>query len=432
MTHHAYPRGAAHFLAPLAERFFNGALPVRLRAWDGSEAGPADAPALVLRRPEALRRFLARPGELGLARAYITGDIDVAGDLGDGFRRVRAAVRERGTGRLTAADWAAAARIAVSLRAVGRPPSPPASEARLRGGVNTPGRDADAIAHHYDLSNALYALFMDPSMAYSCAYWTGDGPGYTLADAQADKLALICRKLALTEGTRLLDVGCGWGSLALYAAEHHGARVTAVTLSEQQRDHVRKRIAERGLSHLVEVRRQDYRAIGDAPFDAVASVEMGEHVGARNFPVFASRLHALLRPRGRLLLQQMSRGRGASPGGGPFIESYIAPDMHMRPVGDTIALLEDAGLEVRDVHALREHYVRTVAAWHAEFERRWDDAVRLVGEETARVWRLYFVGGSLAFEEGRMGVDQILAVRPDPGGGSGMAPVRGTGAGEWR
>lgn len=428
MTPYAYPRGVAHFLAPLAERFFNGELPVRLRAWDGSEAGPADAPTLVLRRPEALRRILASPGELGVARAYISGDIDVAGDLADGFRRVRAAVRERGTGRLGPADWATAARLAVSLRAVGRPPAPPACEARLNGAVNTPDRDADAIAHHYDLSNALYALFMDPSMAYSCGYWTGGGPGYTLADAQTDKLDLICRKLGLGAGDRLLDVGCGWGSLALHAAEHHGARVTAVTLSAQQRDHVQKRIADQGLSHLVEVRRQDYREIGDDPFDAVASVEMGEHVGERNYPVFAAQLHALLRPRGRLLIQQMSRGRGGSPGGGPFIETYIAPDMHMRPLGDTVALLEDAGLEVRDVHALREHYVRTVAAWHAEFERRWDDVVRLVGEETARVWRLYFIGGSLAFEEGRMGVDQILAVRPAPGGDSGMSAVRDHGA----
>ncbi|GLU48500.1 SAM-dependent methyltransferase [Nocardiopsis ansamitocini] len=418
------PRGVAHFIEPLARAYFNGVLPVRLRAWDGSEAGPADAPVLVLRDRAALRRVIASPGELGFARAYISGDLDVEGDLADGFRRLWASVREHGTRRLTPLEAASAVRVALAVGAVGTPPPVPVSEARLSGGVNTPDRDAAAISHHYDLSNDLYALFMDDSMAYSCAYWTSDDPGYTLADAQNDKLDLVCRKLGLGPGTHLLDVGCGWGSLTLRAAEHWGARVTAVTLSAEQLEHVRKQVAQRGLTDLVEVRRQDYRDIDDGPFDAVSAIEMGEHVGKRNYPVFAQRLYALVRPQGRVLVQQMSRRRGDYPGGGPFIESYIAPDMHMRPLGETVALIEEAGLEVRDVHGLREHYVRTVDAWYATFEERYAEVVALVGEEMARVWRLYLVGGGLAFEENRMGVDQILAVRPTGDGRSGLPALR--------
>lgn len=309
-----------------------------------------------------------------------------------------------------------------SAIAVGRvaASAPPAAEAHLDGTRNTPERDAEAIAHHYDVSNDLYSLFLDASMAYSCAYYD-DRSDCSLADAQQAKLDLICRKLALRPDDRLLDLGCGWGSLTVHAAINFGAHVTAVTLSTQQAEYVGKIVAERGLSDRVEVRRQDYRDIDDPSFDAIGTIEMSEHVGERNFASFAAKLHAMLQPHGRLLVQVMSRRRGDRPGGGPFIETYIAPDMHMRPVGDTVALLEDAGLEVRDVHAMREHYVRTIGDWHRQFERRYDDVVALVGSEMARVWRLYLVGGALAFEQHRMGVDQILSVRPSVDGASGMA-----------
>jgi cyclopropane-fatty-acyl-phospholipid synthase len=259
-------------------------------------------------------------------------------------------------------------------------------------------------------------------MAYSCAYFTSTDPGYTLFDAQRDKLDLICRKLGLQAGSRLLDVGCGWGALSLHAAQHYGARVVGVTLSRQQVDFVRSRAAERGLDGQVEIRLQDYREIPQVGFDAVASIEMGEHVGAANYPTFARVLHRCVREGGRVLVQQMSRRH--RPGGGAFIECYIAPDMHMRPVGQTVALLEDAGLEVRDVQAMREHYVRTVRAWAETLEKNWDAVVAVVGEQVARVWRLYLVGGALVFEEGRMGVDQILAVKRSVTGRSGMPPVR--------
>ena len=221
---------------------------------------------------------------------------------------------------------------------------------------------------------------------------------------------------------RFLDVGCGWGSLSLYAAEHFGAQVVGVTIAAEQKRFIDARIAERGLQDRVEIHLQDYRDVPEGDFDAVVSLEMGEHVGQRNYPTYAKVLHDRVRPGGRVLVQQMSR-RGRHPGGGPFIESFIAPDMHMRPVGETVDLIEGSGLEVRDVHALREHYVRTVAAWHRTFEDNFDQVVALVGEEVARVWRLYLVGGAMAFRDGRMGVDQILAVRPHHGE-SDLEPVR--------
>ncbi|MFD8573321.1 class I SAM-dependent methyltransferase [Streptomyces sp. NPDC059639] len=413
--------GAAHRLAALASTALGGPLPVRLRTWDGAEAGPADGPVVVVRSRRALRRLLWQPGELGLAQAYVTGEIDVEGDLATGLRTMWAAARERRLHppRLTLADRARAVREAALLGAAGPPPAPPASQARLRGVLHSRTRDRAAISHHYDLSNAFYRLLLDETMAYSCGYWASDDPKFGAADAQRAKLELICRKLGLVEGARLLDIGCGWGSLTLYAAERHGARVTAVTLAAEQAAYVREQVRERGLDDRVDVVCQDYRDITGGGYDAVATVEMGEHVGDDEYPAFAASLHRLVRPAGRVMVQQMSRG-SVAPGGGAFIEAYIAPDMHMRPLGDTVALLESAGLEVRSAESLREDYVRTVDAWHRTLEERWDDVVGLVGEETARVWRLYLVGGALAFDERRMGVDQILAVRPTADGGSGM------------
>jgi cyclopropane-fatty-acyl-phospholipid synthase len=291
----------------------------------------------------------------------------------------------------------------------GLPPAPPASQARIRGRLHSKLRDRASIAHHYDLSNDFYALLLDESMAYSCAYWRRDDPSYTLADAQRDKLDLVLDKLGLVPGMTLLDVGCGWGSLSLHAAAR-GIRVRGVTIAAEQKRFIDARIAERGLGDLVDIRLQDYRDV-TGEYDAVASIEMGEHVGQGNYRTYVDVLRRSVRPGGRVLVQQMSR-RGKHPGGGPFIESFIAPDMHMRPVGETVDLIEAGGLEVRDVQAMREHYVRTVDAWYSTFEANRDRVVALVGEEVARVWRLYLVGGGMAFRDGRMGVDQIVARRP--------------------
>jgi cyclopropane-fatty-acyl-phospholipid synthase len=388
-------------------------LPVRVRAWDGSESGPTGTPVLVLRSPLALRRILWRPGELGLARAYVSGDLEVEGDLTDGLRRALGAVRAAGPGwgpgRLAGAASAAAI-AAGRLGVFGPLPAPPDCELRQTGRVHSRARDRAVIAGHYDLPPSFFRLILDPSMAYSCGYWTSSEPGYGLADAQRDKLDLVCRKLGLEPGSSLLDMGCGWGSLTVHAAQHCQAQVTGITLSAGQGGHARARLHELGLADRSRVLIQDYRDAVGGSYDAIASLEMGEHVGAARYPAFCRALHARLRPGGLLLIQQMSRGRTA-PGGGAFIESYVAADMHMRPVGETVGLLEKAGLEVLAVESMRPHYVRTIRAWLDNLERNFTAAEAIIGAERARLWRLYLAGGALAFEEGRMGVDQILAAR---------------------
>ena len=408
--------GVAQRLATALAPFVGGDLPVRLRAWDGSEAGSQDGPLVVLTSPDAVRRLLWHPGELGAAQAYVTGELDVpevdGWTLDAALTYAFAVARERGLadGRPSPAAVLGAVRTAVDLGALGRPPAAPSSQARIRGRLHSKLRDRRSISHHYDLSNEFYSLILEPHLAYSCGYHSS--PEQPLQQAQEAKLDLVCTKLGLEPGMTMLDVGCGWGSLSLRAAEKFGARVVGVTIAEEQKRFIDARIAERGLGDRVEIRLQDYRDVPERDhFDAVGSLEMGEHVGQRNYGSYADVLRRSVKPGGRVLVQQMSRA-GKWPGGGPFIESFIAPDMHMRPVGETVALLERGGLEVRDVHALREHYVLTVAGWLRNFEANLDRLTELVGEEVVRVWRLYLVGGSMSFRDGRMGVDQILLVRP--------------------
>jgi cyclopropane-fatty-acyl-phospholipid synthase len=421
-------------LLSLAEDALNLRLPIRVRAWDGSEAGPTDdAPVLVITDKRALRYVMWSPNELGVARAYVKGYLDVEGDLAEALRTVWSAVRDARAADPTAAKphirlriVARAAALGLRTGAIGLQPEIPEAESQLNGDLHSRERDLAAISHHYDLSNDFYELILDDTMAYSSGFHAT--PEMTLAEAQRAKLDLICRKLGLEPGMRMLDIGSGWGSLTLHAAEHYGVRVVGVTLSAEQRDFVMKRATERGLEDRVEVSLRHFRdlegaGVADGSIDAIASIEMGEHVGEEEYVVFAESIHRYLRPRGRVLIQQMSRSNGRpgdSPGGGPFIETYIAPDMHMKPLATTIGLISDAGLEIRDVQAMREHYPQTVAAWSRNLEEHWTTAVALVGEEMARVWRLYLAGGSLAFEENRMGVDQNLAVKPSSTGLSGM------------
>ena len=403
--------GLAASMAAIAGQLTGQPPPVRLRAYDGSEAGPEGALTLEITSRMALRRIAWNPGELGVADAYVTGDIQVHGDLMTLLQQLRSpGGRPAGrAGRPPLAALGKAARLALTAGAIGPRPPVPAERARVAGRLHSRARDKAVVAHHYDLSNEFYELLLDPAMCYSCGYWTSHEPEYGLAAAQRDKLDLVCRKLGLEPGMRLLDIGCGWGSVVHHAAARYGVKVTGVTLSAQQAQYARHRIAAAGLAASAEIRLADYRDIADGPYDAISVIEMGEHVGAAGYPGFAARLAGLLGPGARLLIQQMSRAAGP-PDGGPFIASYIAPDMHMRPLPETLALLEDAGLEIVSVLGMREHYVRTFRAWRETLDDRFEEASALIGPQAARVWRLFLAGGGLAFELGTTGVDQVVAI----------------------
>ncbi|MFI9327606.1 class I SAM-dependent methyltransferase [Kitasatospora sp. NPDC052868] len=410
-------------------------VPLRVQAWDGSTAGPPGAPTVVLRNRRALRRMLWQPGELGLARAYVSGDLEVA--PGSDLYEVLTAVAhfaelpeirllELGPSDVLGARGRRVVGALLRAGALGPQPAPPAEEAgSVTGRLHSRSRDRAAISHHYDVGNDFYGLVLGPSMVYSCAYWVPAAK--SLEAAQEAKLDLICRKLGLRPGMRLLDVGCGWGSLLLHAARHYGVTAVGVSISAEQVELARRRIEEAGLADRVEVRLQDYREIPDGPFDAISSVGMAEHVGSAQYLVYAEGLYGLLAPGGRLLNHQIARRpdrRGEPYRPSPFIDRYVFPDGELSPVGSTVARLEEAGFEVRDVESLREHYGLTLREWVANLEAHWTQAVGLVGRGRARVWRLYMAACALAFEENRIGINQILAVRTGPEGAAHLPATR--------
>ena len=399
-------------------------LPIAVRAYDGSRLGPADAPAtLLVHSPVVFRRLITAPGELGMGRAYVAGELDVEGDLYSAL----AALDDRmpDVRAFGPRQWAEVLRLAGSsvLRTgFGALPVPP-EEAHLSGVRHSKERDAAAIAHHYDVSNAFYRIVLGPSMTYSCAVWErGDA---TLEDAQAAKYELVSRKLGLRPGMRLLDVGCGWGGMVLHAAASHGVRAVGVTLSLRQAEWAEKAVAEAGLADRVEIRYQDYRDVRDGPFDAISSIGMFEHVGLSQLRVYFGRLRRLLRPGGRLLNHGIARPPNAGrtrfqPNS--FIDRYVFPDGELHEVGSVVSTMQGTGFEVRHVESLREHYALTLRAWVSNLEASWDEAVAEVGPGRARVWRLYMAASALNFEAGRTQVHQVLAVRSD-GGRSGL-PLR--------
>jgi cyclopropane-fatty-acyl-phospholipid synthase len=424
---------AAALVTSVLEAAVGGALPVRIRCWDGSAAGDPDATAtLVLRDPRALRRLLWAPGELGLVRAYVCGDLDFEGDifavldLPDVIARV---ARHHGVG-LSARERLGAVAAARRLGALGPPPRPPAEELRRRRGVlHSRSRDSASVSHHYDVGNDFYRLVLGPSLVYSCAYWTsGPGSSYGLDEAQRDKLDLVCAKLCLRPGMRLLDVGCGWGSLAIHAASHHGVDVVGVTVSREQATLARHRVEQAGLGDRIEIRLQDYRDVADGPYDAISSVGMSEHVGRSQLTAYAQVLMDLLAPGGRLLNHAIASVRSLPPPSRSrpgFIDSYVFPDGEVLPVSNTLDALERAGLEVRDVEALREHYGLTLRAWVDNLRENWDAAVTCVGPPRARTWLLYLAACALAFDHGNLTVHQVVAVRQGDHGSSGMPRIRG-------
>lgn len=388
-------------------------LPVALRAYDGSRFGPADGPAtIVVRSPDAFRRILTAPGELGVGRAYVAGDVEVEGDL----YRFLELLSSPTAARLEPRQLVRLARLArlAGLQGV-RPLAPPPEEARLRGLRHSRARDAAAIRHHYDVGNDFYRLVLGPSLTYSCGVWESATAG--LDAAQDAKYELVCQKLRLAEGRRLLDVGCGWGSMLLHAVGRYGVGGVGVTLSAAQAELAGRRAADAGLAGRLEVRLQDYRDVADGPYDAISSIGMFEHVGLARLEVYFERLFRLLRPGGRLLNHGISR-----PPGSParlsrrgFFDRYVFPDGELHEVGAVVSAMQRAGFEVRHVESLREHYVLTLRAWAANLEANWDEAVRLVGVRRARIWRLFMAASAVTFEANHTQIHQVLAVKPDEG-----------------
>jgi cyclopropane-fatty-acyl-phospholipid synthase len=408
---------------PLLHAVLGDAPPVRFEFWDGSTAGPRDgSDSVKVQSPNALRRMIWSPGELGLGRAYVAGELDVEGDVFTVLRTLQGAASNDAQIGVGAA--VSALGVARRLGALGLPLAPPPEEARQRGRRHSKRRDAEAISHHYDVGNDFYRLFLGPSLTYSCARFTDQDT--SLEEAQSAKHELISRKLGLGErpGMRLLDIGCGWGSMALHAATRHGAEVVGVTISAEQAALARERVAEAGLSDRVEIRLQDYRDLAGETFDAVSSVGMFEHVGTARTAEYFTVVRSLLGPHGRLLNHAISSIGGSVMGPKSFIARYVFPDGELLDVGEVVLAMERGGFEVRDVESLREHYARTLRCWVANLEANWEQAVALVGPARARIWRLYMAASALGFEDGGIAVHQVLGVVPDASGGSEMPATR--------
>jgi cyclopropane-fatty-acyl-phospholipid synthase len=418
----------AETVAPLVRAAVGPDVPVKIRCWDGSTSGPVTAQwELNFVNRRGLRRLLWAPNELGFARAYVSGDIDIQGDLLAGLDVLeQSSDPSRGPGvQIDAETRKALAKAVLRLGIIGLPPKPPAEEARLaRRHRHDRGSDAAAISHHYDVGNDFYRLVLGESMTYSCGYW--EQPGGDLAAAQYAKCDLVARKLGLTAGMRVLDVGCGWGTFALHAARNYGVHVVGVTLSREQAEYASKRMVAEGIADQVQIRVQDYRDVDDGPFDAISSIGMAEHVGLALLPTYAAHLYALLRQEGRLLNHAISRrpGRRAGFSKTSFIDRYVFPDGELEPMATMVDSLEGAGFEVRDVESLREHYALTLRAWVANLEDNWQEALSSSSAGRARVWRLFMAGSALGFTANRLGLNQILAIKCDARGRSGMPATR--------
>ncbi|MHB1224238.1 MAG: class I SAM-dependent methyltransferase [Gemmatimonadaceae bacterium] len=409
-------------LGPPADRLFD------VRWWTGAvdrgRARPA-AFTFVVARPGALRRMLLPPSELAIVEAYLTGDVDVDGDM-----EAAATLGDLIASRVRSAR-ALALVLGELLALPARDAPTPAARAagplvEGAGRVHDPARDRAAVRYHYDVGNDFYALWLDPRMVYSCAYFRS--PDDSLARAQAAKLDLVCRKLRLRPGERFLDVGCGWGALVMHAAANYGVRALGITLSERQAELARRRIADAGLGDRCRVEVRDYRApLDGAPFDKIASVGMVEHVGVEKLPVYFAALRRALAPGGLLLnhgIVSLGRARPTTLRDrieyrlwrrGAFVHQYVFPDGELAPLHAVIAAAEAAGFETRDVESLREHYARTLRLWVARLLARWGDALRLTDERTARTWRLYMAASAHAFATGRLNVVQALLANPRDG-----------------
>jgi cyclopropane-fatty-acyl-phospholipid synthase len=403
-------------------RLMPDGVPFRFTAYDGSTAGPADSPIHVhLRNERGLSYLLTAPGDLGMARAYVSGDLTLEGvHPGDPYEALLLLQHEAG---MKIPPPAEAFQI---VRGLGwsylKPPPPPPQEALpkwrrlLEGFRHSKTRDAEAIHHHYDVSNRFYELVLGPSMTYTCAVFPHEDA--TLEEAQFAKYDLVCRKLGLQPGMRLLDIGSGWGGMVRHAAQHYGVEVVGVTLSREQAAWAQRAIKAEGLDDVAEVRFGDYRDVRDTGFDAVSSIGLTEHIGIRNYPSYFRFMQDKLVPGGRLLNHCITRPDNSTTDTGAFIDRYVFPDGELTGSGRIITEIQNLGLEVRHEENLREHYALTLKGWCENLEANWDECVREVGEGTAKVWGLYM-------ERNEIQLHQVLAVKPDLDGNA-RFPLRPT------
>jgi cyclopropane-fatty-acyl-phospholipid synthase len=394
-------------------------VPVRVVAYDGSKAGP-DSSEVALRvlTPRALARLVTAPGTLGLARAYVTGEIEVEGDV----HEVLDAMADLALHDLSRPEQVRLARKLLPIWLRHRQPIPDL-EYRPPGRLHSKARDRKAIAHHYDVSNRFYEWVLGPSMAYTCAVYPTASA--TLEEAQAAKHELVAQKLALEPGMRLLDVGCGWGGMVIHAAAEHGVKALGVTLSRNQAEWAQAEIERRGLGHLAEVRHLDYRDAPEREFDAISSIGLTEHIGKDQLPNYFGSLYERLRPGGRLLNHCITQPRTPLKKRlDPFIARYVFPDGQLEPIGHLISVMNDSGFEIRHEENLREHYALTLAGWCANLEEHWNEAVAEVGVGRARVWRLYMAASRLGFERDNIQLHQVLGVKLADRGRSSF-PLRG-------
>ncbi|WP_232677004.1 class I SAM-dependent methyltransferase [Nocardioides sp. R-C-SC26] len=411
------------------ETLLRDGLRLRFEAYDGSAAGPADSEVtLELLNQRGLAYLLTAPGDLGLARAYAAGDLVIHGEHPGNPYAVMQRLKDHTKFRAPTAGELLAIVRGLGLSSLKPPPPPPQEHLprwrRVMEGVrHSMTRDAEAIHHHYDVSNAFYRHVLGPSMAYTCAVYPSEHA--SLEEAQYEKFDLVARKLDLRPGMRLLDVGCGWGGMVRHAAREYGVHALGVTLSAQQASWAQEAIDRDGLGDLAEVRHLDYREVGEGDFDAVSSIGLTEHIGVQNYPGYFGFLHSRLRPEGRLLNHCITRHHNRPTPAGAFIDRYVFPDGELTGSGTIITEAEDAGFEVMHTENLRLHYARTLAAWNQNLVDHWDACVAEVGEGTARVWGLYMAACRIGFERNEVQLAQVLGVKVGPDGSDGF-PLRPT------
>lgn len=409
-------------IARTIDGFFDGGLPIRLTAFDGSEAGDLGSPyGLEVLNRRGLQYILTAPGDLGLTRAYVSGDLELHGTHpGDPYPLLSLILSKTNFARPSITD------IVGLVRSLGisnfNPPKPPPQEhlpawrhrvEGLRSAVgwrrHSQERDADAIHHHYDVSNTFYEYVLGPSMTYTCAVFPEADA--TLEAAQENKYDLICRKLDLQPGQRLLDLGCGWGGMVRHAAKHYGVKALGVTLSREQATWAQKEIKRQGLDDLAEVRFSDYRDVREGDFDAVSSIGLTEHIGVKNYPAYFGFIRDKLKPQGRMLNHCITRDHNRNDATGAFIDRYVFPDGELIGSGTIVAAVENEGLEVQHHENFRLHYAKTLTGWNKNLVEHWDECVAEVGLGTAKVWGLYMAGSRLGFERNMIQLHHVLATK---------------------